>query len=186
MDLALCCLFLACPCEYGAVLIADLVCVTVPFALCGNETVAHEGCVARVLVIVVASERENVVGAVFLCVRRLVKRLVHKIPDAAALERRIFADKVPVFLEASHGVAHRVRVFAHYERTVLVFIDVLLGIGVADVHRSEDVGVAIPVRSALSLLVLYRAGGVEGFGEVVGIIEVLSVAGLVSETPDDD
>ena len=78
------------------------------------------------------------------------------------------------------------RVFAHYERTVLVFIDILLGIGIADVHRSEDVGVTVPVRSALSLLVLYRARGVEGFGEVVGVIEVLSVAGLVSETPDDD
>ena len=77
-------------------------------------------------------------------------------------------------------------IFTHYERAVLVVPDVFLCVGVADVHRAEDVGVAVSVVSALTPLVLDRTGWVERLGEIVGIEEVLSVAGFVAKTPDDD
>jgi len=79
-----------------------------------------------------------------------------------------------------------VGIFAHYERTILVVFDVFLCVGVADVHRAEDVGVAFPVGSALTLLVLNGTGWVERLCEIVGVEEVLPVASLVAKAPDDD
>ena len=170
----------------GAVLVADLVGVAVPGSVGRYEAVVVERRVTRILAVVVPAECEDVVRAVLFSVGRFVESLIHEIPDASALEGRELADQIPVFLESAHRVAHRVGIFTHDERTVLVVLDVFLGVGVADVHRAEDVGVAVPVGSALTLLVLDGTGRVERLGEIVGVEEVLPVAGLVAKAPDDD
>ena len=186
MDAAFCGFLRAGPGEDGPVLVANLVGVAVPGSVGRDESVVVERRVTRILAVVVTAESEDVVCAVFLRVGRFVESLVHEIPDASALKGRGLADQIPVLLESSHRVSHRVGIFTHYERAVLVVPDVFLCVGVADVHRAEDVGVAVSVVSALTPLVLDRTGWVERLGEIVGIEEVLSVAGLVAKTPDDD
>ena len=49
-------------------------------------------------------------------VRLLPDRLVDPVPDAAAHKRLVVVDDIPVLLEVSKRVAHRMRVFAHEER----------------------------------------------------------------------
>ena len=46
----------------------------------------------------------------------LLKTLVHPVPDKAALQAGIAFDRLPVFLQVPHRIAHGMGIFAHDER----------------------------------------------------------------------
>ena len=153
-------------------------------AVRGDDAVAIEGAVGRVVVVQVAAEDVDVVRPGL--VGRPAERLVHEVPDEAALAARLAAGDVPVLLEIAHGIAHRVRVLALDERfraLLQVSEDIVRG----GVHRAVDVRVAmafaVPGQGAL---VLHGTGRVIGLDPVVAGLEVGAVARLVAHAPDND
>ena len=69
--------------------------------------------------------------------------LVDEVPDKATLILGILADEVPILLEATHRVAHSVRVLALDEGTRIVALRIVIAITVIVVHGAEDVCLAI-------------------------------------------
>ena len=181
----------------AAVLVAYLLRARVRLPVGRHYAVAVECVVAGVVGVEVAAEDEDPgglvgvragAGAVFLVnlalggVVRPAESLVLEVPDAAALVVGVLADEVPVLLEAAEGVAHGVCVLALDEGHGGIVGAILLAGLVAGVHGAEDVRAAVHAGA----LVLHGAGGVEGLGPGVGVLEVGTVAGLVAEAPDDD
>ena len=124
--------------------------------------------------------------------------LLDPVPDEAALQAVVRADRLPVVGEAAAAVAHRVRVLAHdVGAVVLVFLDVadhrVLDGRIHRVHdvreavrdrRTENAGVLEPA-AVHRALVVERARGV-GLADPVGEREVvLADAALVAERPED-
>ena len=68
------------------------------------------------------------------------------------------------------------------ERTGIVALGIFLAIVVIVVHGAEDVGLAI----LSSLLVLHGAAAVDSLHGIVGGLEILAVATLVAQRPEDD
>ena len=163
-------------------LIGHLVGMGMQRPVAGDDAVAVERSVAGVVVVVVAAEGEDMVGAVNGGIDRTVERLIDEIPDAAPLEGGIFAHEVPILFEPAHRIAHRVGVFAQNHRPRGIRCGVLLASFVAAVHRAEDVGVALQHGP----LVLHGTRRVLLFQPVVGLFEVGAVARFVTQTPDDD
>ena len=116
-----------------------------------------------------------------LCILRQ-QTLIDPVPDAAALQLRVLVDSVPVVGEAAAAVAHRVRVLAHNERTLLRLAGVAGEVVRRGVHDGHNVGVAV-VEGAL---VLHRAAAVLGLQPVVGGLVADTVARLVAQRPDND
>ena len=105
------------------------------------------------------------------------KSLVYPVPDATALQDRIFFDEIPVFLEVSETVSHGMGIFAEDERTGhFGVLGIFLDLGGAVVHGTEDV--RIPLQ--LGALVLYGTA-VQRLQCVVCDVEVHSVAGFVAQ-----
>ena len=121
------------------------------------------------------------VSTIFGRIDLLADCLVHEIPDEASLIQRIFADEVPVLLEVTVGVAHRMRVLALDKRSVRVGIEVFLAILRRDVHRTINIRIAVQQCS----FILYRTGRVISLDPIIYPLEVDAVAGLVSHTPDN-
>ena len=113
---------------------------------------------------------------------RLPDRLVHEVPDEAALEGRILLREVPVLLDAAVGVAHRVRVLAEHERLLRRVLHIVLAAGRRRVHRTHDVGVVAVHRA----LVLNRTRRVDRLHRRALGREVLAVARLVAKRPDEN
>ena len=79
--------------------------------------------------------------------------LVHPIPDEPTLQRGIAIDDVPIILQISHRVTHRVRVLAEDERPFWIGLGVGLNLVNAVVHRHKEIGVG----RLATALVLHRA-----------------------------
>ena len=129
----------------------------------------------------------------------LPDRLVHPVPDASADERRIGVDDVPVLLEVSDGVAHRVRVLAHDEGLPRAVLRgerlVLLGhAGRARLLVAELAAALEPfdgrihrrvnVRVLVAALPVHWASGVRLLDGLYRRAEAVAVSGLVAKRPD--
>ena len=86
----------------GTILIANLICVRVKTAVGSNYSIAAERIISRVIIIEITAIDENMVSAEFCRIHRPSEGLVNKIPYKATLIFRIFAYKIPVFLETTH------------------------------------------------------------------------------------
>ena len=150
----------------------------------GNAVRADQAVVAEVGVGSVIAVEVAAVGIDHHAVLALpADGLVHEVPDEATLELIILAVEVPVLLEATLGVAHRVGILALDERLGHLRVGRIADDSlVAGVHRAVDVGLAVD-RCAL---VLDRTGEILGLDPVVGSLEVGAVAGFIAQGPDDD
>ena len=164
----------------GTVAVTHLPGMGMPGPVGGDDTVAVEGVVGRIVVVEVAAKGVDVAGARF--VRRPADGLVHEVPDAAALQFRILPEEIHIILEAAHRVAHGMRILAHDDRTgngrILSVFD---QVGIGHVHVADDVRIVL----LAGALILDRAGRIPGLQPVVGGVEILPVAGLVAKAPDD-
>ena len=68
------------------------------------------------------------------------------------------------------------------QRTRIITLCILLAILIAEIHRTEDIG--LPV--LMCLLILHGACIIEGFHPVVSLLEVWTIACLITQTPHDD
>ena len=113
-----------------------------------------------------------------------VQGLIDIVPDVATLVLRVLAHELPILLQSTRGVTHRVVVLTLDERLLEV---VILAISLARprcvVHRTEDICVAA---FAMGLLPLAGTALVLSLHPVVGGFEVRAVHGLVAQRPNDD
>ena len=148
-------------------------------AVGGDDTVAVEVMVAGRIAAVVAT-----IGKDFLTRGRILvaQALVYEVPDITTLIFGVFADEIPVLLEATHRVTHGVGILALDQRTGVVALGVFLTVVVVGIHRTVDIGLSI----LTGLLKLTGAGLVVRLHPVVGFLEVRTVASLISQRPHDD
>ena len=160
----------------GLVGVLDLVGARVVIAVGGDEAVAVEVVVVRLVAEVAA------VGEPLAALVGLPDGLVDEIPDEAALHRRILPHEIPVVLDVAVGVAHRVRVLAEDKRLLRAALHVLLDVPRMRVHRALDVAVV----GILCALVLDRTRGVDRLHGVVLVLHRGAIACLVAKRPEDD
>ena len=145
----------------------------IPAAVRGNQTVAVKVLVRCGITSLITSVHENLLSiGVFA-----IYRLVHKVPDKAALNRAVGTDNVPVLLESALGVTHGVGVLALYHGTRVVAAFMALHGAVISVHRAVYIAM---VRRACSTLILHGAGLVILLDPLVAGHKVLAVAILVT------
>ena len=161
------------------IVVAHLIGMGIQPAVWGDDTVAVEVIVAGGILAVVATVCEYLAtrdGAL------VAHTLIHEVPDIAALILRILAHQIPIFLEATHRVAHGVSIFTLDQRTRIIVLRISLAALVAVVHGTEDVGLAV----LTSLLKLAGTSLVGSLHPVVGLFKVRTIAGLIAQTPHDD
>ena len=73
-------------------------------------------------------------------------------------------------------------IFALDQRTGIIALGILLTVLIAEIHRTEDIG--LPV--LMCLLILHGTCIIEGFHPVVSLLEVWTIACLITQTPHDD
>ena len=159
---------------YILVIVAHLVSMWIETTIGGNDTIAVEVVVAGGIASVVATIGEDLLTRDGTLV---AKALINEVPDVATLILGVLADDIPVLLEATHRVTHRVGVLTLDERTGIVALGVFHAVFIAQVHRTEDIGLAV----LTSLFELTGTRLVVGLHPVVGPFEVRSVASLVAE-----
>ena len=160
------------------VVVLYLISMGIQSAVRSDDAVAVEVIVAGGIAAVVAT-----IGKDFLaCDRTLIAQtLIYEVPDKATLILRIFADDIPILLEATHRVTHSMSILTLDERTRVIRLGIVLAVAIAHIHRTEDVRLAPLAR----LLVLYRTI-IYTLNPVVALLKVRTVASLVTKTPDDD
>ena len=140
----------------------------------GDDAIAVEVIVAGGIASVVATIGEDLLtrdGTL------IAEALIDEVPDVAALILGVLADDIPVLLEATHRVTHRMGVLALDERTGIVALGILHAVFITQVHRAEDIGLAV-------LTSLFKLAGtrlVVGLHPVVGPFKVRTIASLVAE-----
>ena len=155
------------------------VCVGIGYAIWADETIVAEVLVTGIRGVEVATVGINHASA-FACP---ADRLIDEVPDKATLVFGIFADDVPVLLEATLRVTHGVSIFALNQRFgAVAVLTVLLTTAIATVHGTVDVGLAC--RSGL--FILHGARGIHCLHTVIGRLEVGAIAGLIAQRPEDD
>ena len=102
-------------------------------ALGGNKAVAVERSVIRGLVEVAAESEITLAlsGRWIDAVRLLPDRLINPVPNAPTRQRVVFIEQLPIFLEITERVAHRMCVLAHKKRLIgrlVAFVVVQLNI----------------------------------------------------------
>mmetsp|Transcript_19423 Transcript_19423/g.67673 ORF Transcript_19423/g.67673 Transcript_19423/m.67673 type:complete len:279 (+) Transcript_19423:2123-2959(+) len=119
--------------------------------------------------------------------------LVNPIPDVTTLQDVVLVDHIPILLEASDAVPHRMSVLAHDERQstrrALVELAILRQLCLARVHRAIDVGVRIDALDIVGLpsgipagvFVLHEPRGIPMLDPHVRGIHVDAVASLVRQ-----
>ena len=80
-------------------------------AVGGNDTVAVEGIVGGIVVVVVAAIEERHLSVALVT----SYALVYKVPNETSLVLAVGACQVPILLKSAHRVAHSVGIFALYE-----------------------------------------------------------------------
>ncbi len=106
--------------------------------------------------------------------------LINKVPDKSTLVNGIFAGNVHIFLETAAGVAHGMRVFTLYNRTVTAGIcRIALDPVMRTVHRTIYIGPRIQTGT----LILHRTRRILGLYPFVDFCEILAVARFISHRP---
>mmetsp|Transcript_13555 Transcript_13555/g.37268 ORF Transcript_13555/g.37268 Transcript_13555/m.37268 type:complete len:387 (+) Transcript_13555:2214-3374(+) len=124
--------------------------------------------------------------------------LVNPIPDVTTLQDVVLVDHIPILLEASDAVPHRMSVLAHDERQstrrALIELAILRQLCLARVHRAIDVGVRIDALDIVGLpsgipagvFVLHEPRGIPMLDPHVRGVHVDAVASLVRQRPEQD
>ena len=123
----------------GAILICNLVGMRMKAAVCSDYSIAAERVVACIIVIKIASVNKDMVCSVSGRIDLPAQGLVHEVPDEATLIRRIFADKVPIFLETTHGITHCMSIFTLNQRLLRFVIQITFTVPIRIVHRANYV-----------------------------------------------
>ena len=155
------------------IVVAHLVGMGIQTAVRSDDTITVEVVVGSRIAAIVATISKDLLASDLALI---TQTLIDKVPDIATLIFRILTDDVPVLLETTHRVTHRMGVLALDQRTGIVALGVFLAVLIAIVHRTEDIGLALTA----SLLILHRARGVVGLHPVVAFLEVRTIAGLVA------
>ena len=103
-------------------------------------------------------------------------RLVYEVPDEATLIFRIFADDVPIFLESSLRISHRMCVFTLDQRLLDISFTIFDTVLITIVHRAEN----ICEFAGTCLLILYGTGLVLIFNPCITFFEIRSHTGLIA------
>ena len=162
----------------GLVDTLHLVGVRIPRTVGSDESVVAEVLV-ELAVVVVPVARIAIEG---LSVTAHQHRLVDKVPDETTLILGVFPYQVPVLLESSLRVAHRVCILTLNQRTGVVALRIAFTPFVSHIHRAEDIGIFIQTGT----LVHDGARRVLGFCPTVACLEVRTEAGFITHRPDDD
>mmetsp|Transcript_12109 Transcript_12109/g.34285 ORF Transcript_12109/g.34285 Transcript_12109/m.34285 type:complete len:598 (-) Transcript_12109:449-2242(-) len=124
--------------------------------------------------------------------------LVNPIPNEPTLQNAIFVNDFPIFLECSQGVSHCMCILTHDQWKctggTLIQLTIPCKLGMARVHRAEDVGVhvdcldgvGIPGRLEASMLILHRSRWIPALQPHVCPVMVDTISRLVPQRPDDN
>ena len=111
----------------------------------------------------------------------VAEALVYKVPNESTLQSGIFADEVPIFFQAADRVTHSVGIFTLDKGFVRV-LTIAFHVVIVGIHGATDVAISC----VDGLLILCGSTAVVSFNPVVGSLKVGSVAGFVTQTPEDD
>ena len=175
---------------YVLILVGKLIGVRVQLAVRSDDAVAVEVVVARVILVVVAAvgifnlAQLGVLHVFAVDAHRLygmaVEPLVNEVPVEATLIDRIFPHEVPVFLQIATRVAHRMVVFALYERLGVLFV---LAVFLAEVHGVVHRTIYVCAFALASLFILHGTALVLALYPFVCLQEVVAHHGLVAQAP---
>ena len=177
---------------YVLIVITYLVGMRIQTTVRSDDTITVEVIVRCRITSVVASESEDLLT----CDLTLITHtLIYEVPDISTLIYWIFADKLPVLLETTHGVTHSVGILTldKWLDTALTFyllalivcsiaFRIVFTVLVIHIHRTEDIGFSIQ----FCTLILTRTAIVVSLHPVVSLLEVRTIASLVAKTPHDD
>ena len=122
-------------------------------------------------------------------------RVIAPLPDASSDEPWIPVHQIPVFLQPSGAVAHRVPILAHEIGTgIVAFLPLILNARQIRIHAAHDVHTGIDGALILAIrririgcaLVVHRAGGVAPMHPGRHRAMVVADLRFVSQRPDDD
>ena len=111
----------------------------------------------------------------------VAEALIYEVPDETTLQSGVFADEVPILLQATNRVTHGVGILALDEGFVWI-LSIALHIVVIGIHGATDVAIA----GVASLLILCGAATVISFNPIIGSLEVGAITGLITQAPEDD
>ena len=109
----------------------------------------------------------------------LQQALVHPVPEESALQVGIAVDRVPLSDEVSGRVAHRMSVLRRHHGPVAALASDLFQPSRAGILRNVHVRIPLPLRPFVIDRPVHP-GAVGGLRPKVGLVEVVSVSGLVS------
>ena len=134
---------------YRLILAAHLIGVSLRRAVCGDYTVVVERVIGCVVVIEVATiiERHLAVGLI------LRQALIDEIPDETTLIVGVLTDQVPILLESTHRVTHRVGILTLDEGLLGRVLHIVLAPLQVSIHRAHNIGKVV----TLGTLVMNRA-----------------------------
>ena len=165
-------------CPDVLVVVAHLIHVRVRHTVRTDQTIVAEVLVAGIKLVEVATIAIN-----HLAVLLPTDRLIHEVPDKATLVLRILADDVPILLETTFRVTHRMGIFALDKRLGLGWVfTVFDGTLRRHVHRTMDIRLTL----IASTLILNRTSCILSLDPVVGRFKVGTIASLVTHRPEDD
>ena len=98
-------------CPNILVVVTHLIHVRIRHTIRTDQTIVAEVLVAGIKLVEVATIAIN-----HLAVLLPTDRLIHEVPDKSTLVLRIFADNVPILLETTFRITHRMSIFALDER----------------------------------------------------------------------
>ena len=109
-----------------------------PGAVGSYDTIVAEVGVGGVVVVAVTT-----IDTHGVTVQLMVYTLIDPVPDEASLGTGLLTYLVPIFLEATHRIAHRVCIFRLDNRAWIVAIEITLHVVGIVVLGAEDVGVIL-------------------------------------------
>ena len=130
-----------------AILVGHFICMRMKAAVCSDYSVAAERIVRRVDIIELTSEDEYMVRTCLLRVCRPTLSLIHEVPNESTLISRIFTDHVPIFLQASHRITHRMGIFTLDQRLRRIVPEIFTARIVCVIHRAEDIRIILKLCS---------------------------------------
>ena len=172
----------------GAILVCDLVCMRMKAAVCSDYSIAAERVIACVIIVEITTIDKDMVSPVFGRIDLPAQGLVHEVPDEATLICRIFADKVPIFLETTHGITHCMSIFTLNQRLLRFVIQITFTVPIRIVHRANYVRIDRIIRIIIihGTFIMDRTRSIHFLHHIVAGDEVVTETGLIAEAPDDN
>ena len=111
------------------------------------------------------------------------ERLIYPVPDTTSLCHRLIFEDLPVFFHSAAAIAHCMQILAKNERTINILACHIISDHIhTAIHPAIDIGIIVFFRT----FVLYRTVFLHRFQPVIRTFEIDSVAGFITERPDDN